>query len=125
VEATIAIGPQATVGHLVKLSVNGGVIRLPRPAVSGAFADLRMNTVSGAVGAAIEFLADAPGCPGAQAFRFITLDPEDRRRLQSVIAQMVKEGFGEARQSTLGGVAVRLQSIVGKTRDALLARNLL
>ncbi len=96
-QATVALAGEQYVGVLCKLSATGGSIRLNSPFTPGTLADIKFKTTAGNLIAAIEFLNMACGIPHAQAFRFLHMDLADRRRLDGVLQQIRKQGFGEKR----------------------------
>lgn len=95
-QAIISINGTNTVGVLCKLSVTGGSVRLPRWVVRGTLGTIIMTTATGKIAPAVEFLS--PGRNGSartQAFRFIHMDPDDRRQLERALQQMIAQGFGD------------------------------
>jgi hypothetical protein len=100
--AVVAVGSKQIIGVLCKLSVTGGSIRLSKRVAEGTFADITLTTTSGKVTGAIEFLrTGVDGVADAQAFRFIHIEPSDRSRLDDVLAEMRKQGYGEDQSSPL------------------------
>jgi len=67
-------------------------VRVSKSYVPGALGEISLKTGSGKITAAIEFLRTSVG---AQAFRFIHIEPADRRRLENALDQMRKHGLGE------------------------------
>lgn len=66
------------------------------PFPKGTFAEMRMSTVFGSVSAHIEFLhTGADGVPHAQAFRFLAMDDDSRKRFDAAAKIMLKEGFSD------------------------------
>jgi hypothetical protein len=92
-QAIVAIGSERLPAILDCLSLTGGRIRSGKRFAAGTFADLKAKTVSGNFTAAIELLGERRG--GTQAFRFVQMGPDDRRRLQDALNKMQAHGFGE------------------------------
>jgi hypothetical protein len=115
----ITIGSSRTVGTLCRLSATGGAIRLAKPYSRGTYADLTVNTTRGKVTAALEFLSTrVVGHPDAQSFRFVHMEPADRRRLEHVLKQMRAQGFGE--KLTMAERAMYVATRTGDRLGALL-----
>jgi hypothetical protein len=76
-------------------------MRFPRPFPSGTLAEVTLKTTSGKVGAAIQFLRTRTGAPDVQAFRFLQMDPLERRRLELTLDQMRRQGCGEKRRGLM------------------------
>jgi hypothetical protein len=91
--AIISTGTERLGTTLDCLSLTGGRIRSARRFAIGTFADLEAKTVSGNFTAAIELLGEARG--GTQAFRFVQMGSNDRRRLQDALNKMQEQGLGE------------------------------
>ena len=71
-------------------------MRVPKSYMPGALGEISLKTASGRkITAAIEFLRTGVDGAGAQAFRFIQIEPADRRRLEDVLDHMRKHGLGE------------------------------
>ena len=87
------------VGILVKLSATGGLLRVSKLYTPGAFGEISLKTTSGNITAAIEFLRTGVDGVGAQAFRFIQIEPADRRRLEDALDQMRTHGLGEKQRT--------------------------
>lgn len=92
-QAIISVGAERLPTTLDCLSLTGGRIRSGRRFAIGTFADLKAKTVSGHFTAAIELLGEARG--GTQAFRFVQMGANDRKRLQDALAKMREQGLGE------------------------------
>ena len=98
----VAVGSKQMIGVLCTLSDTGGSIRLSKSVDEGTFADITLTTTTGKVTGAIEFLrTGVDGVADAHAFRFIHLEPSDCSRLENVLAEMRKQGYGEDRSSPL------------------------
>jgi hypothetical protein len=115
--AVIIIGGKELSGALCKLSINGGSVRLPRPIGESTLAEIRLETTSGDIESAIQFLK--AGTPGVQGFRFIQLDPGTRRQLASAIEIMRKQGFGEGSSSVFQFCANAARRVVEKAKAGL------
>jgi hypothetical protein len=94
-----SVESKPAVGILVKLSATGGSLRVPKSYAPGALGEISLRTTSGKMTAAIEFLRTGVDGAGAQAFRFIHIEPADRRRLEDALDQMRKHGLGEKQRT--------------------------
>lgn len=75
--------------------MTGGAMQLSGPMAHGRLGEIRIQTDAGRVSAVIEFLAkDADCVPSAQAFRFISVESPDRKRLAQALEAMLKRGYG-------------------------------
>jgi len=90
---------------------------LPKGAFpKGTFAEMRMKTVFGGISAHIEFLhTGADGVPLAQAFRFLAMDDDSRKRFDAAAKIMQKEGFSD----TEGGSSLTGFAGLSKLRASL------
>ncbi len=76
-----------------------------------------MNTALGKVSAAIEFLrTTVDGVPEAQAFRFIHIEPSDRRRLEDALVQMIEHGHGDGQDGAFRRITRAAHSIFGRRK---------
>ena len=87
----VSVGAENFKGTLHLLSLTGGAISLDKRFASGTLGDIGMNTVSGNITAAIEFLQMAN--PRAQAFRFVAMGPVARERLRDALGKMRGQGL--------------------------------
>ena len=94
-QVLVSVGAEKYTGALQLLSLTGGAIRLDKRFDSGTLGDIRLNTVSGSLSAAIEFLQMAN--TKAQAFRFIAMGPVARKRLEDALEKMRAQGLGIAK----------------------------
>lgn len=115
--AVIVIGGKKLSAALCKLSINGGSLRLPRSFGESTFAEITLETTSGDIESAIQFLK--PGVEGIQGFRFIQLDPGTRRQLATAIEQMRKQGLGEGSSSVFQFCANAARRVVEKAKAGL------
>jgi hypothetical protein len=101
--AIFAVDDAKFVGVIQRLSLTGGSAVLAKgPIAKGTMGELVLNTVFGRVTAQIEFLhTGADGTPLAQAFRFLAMDDTSTRRFSAAAKQMEKEGFSDAKTSTV------------------------
>ncbi len=116
-QAIISAEGTNTIGILHKLSLTGGLVRLPKePFRRGTLATLAVKTATGRISAAVEFLASAHYGARTQAFRFIHMDPADRRQLEAALQHMLRQGFGDQQRRAfrLGELA---QRAFGVARD--------
>ena len=90
-QVLVSISNEQLKGTLHLLSLTGGAVRLERRFSSGTLGDIRINTVSGNLMAAIELLQMANG--RAQAFRFIAMGPIARQRLTDALSKMRGQGL--------------------------------
>jgi hypothetical protein len=90
-QVLVSIESEQLKGTLQLLSLTGGAVRLDKRFDSGTLGDIRINTVSGVVMAAIELLQMANG--RAQAFRFLAMGPVARQRLTDALNQMRRQGL--------------------------------
>jgi len=95
--ATINIGGRQLTCDLYQLSINGGSLRLAKIFGESTFAEITLQTTTGNIVSAIQFLKT--GAADVQAFRFVQLDTKTRSRLETALGQMRKEGLGEAPRS--------------------------
>jgi hypothetical protein len=96
-----SVESKPVVGILVKLSATGGSVRVSKSYMPGALGEISLKTASGKVTAAIEFLrTGVDGVAQAQAFRFVHIEPADRRRLENALDQMREHGLGEKQRGT-------------------------
>jgi hypothetical protein len=80
-------------GELEVVSVTGGLLSLSQSLSRGVRVQLMFVTVAGSVMAGAELLE--PLTKTLQPFRFVSLDPKDRRRLESVIPVSVYHDITE------------------------------
>jgi hypothetical protein len=97
--AVIDIGGRRITGLLCQLSVNGGSLRLPKIFGENTFGQITLQTTTGNIESAIQFLKS--GAPDVQAFRFVQLDPPTRSRLDTALKQMHQGVSGEESRSML------------------------
>src|SRR6476646_2343920 len=90
-QAVVSIGGEKLKGTLHMLSLTGGTVRLEKRFPSGTFADIGIQTASGAFSAAIELLPMARD--NAQAFRFVAMGPVARTRLNDGLSKMRAQGL--------------------------------
>ncbi len=91
-----SVESKPVVGILVKLSATGGSVRVSNSYLPRTVGEISLKTTSGKVTAAVEFLrTGVDGVAQAQAFRFIHIEPADRRRLEGALEEMRKQGQGE------------------------------
>ncbi|HKD80413.1 MAG TPA: PilZ domain-containing protein [Candidatus Angelobacter sp.] len=107
----VSIGNEQLKGTLQLLSLTGGAVRLDRRLVSGTLGDIRINTVSGSVMAAIELLQMANG--RAQAFRFLAMGPVARQRLTEALNKMRGQGLA-VQKTALDQVKSFAKQVVSK-----------
>ncbi len=74
---------QRTSGHLHVLSTGGGLLSLPNPLLQGSQVKLMFLTGAGSVLGGAEMLT--PVNHNQQAFRFVSLAPNDQRRVRATI----------------------------------------
>ena len=89
--AVVSIGTEKHRGTLQVLSLTGGAIRLDRRFASGTVAGIGIDTVSGKFSATIEFLPMTNS--KAQPFRFVTIGPVARERLDDALKKMRGQGL--------------------------------
>jgi hypothetical protein len=99
-QAVVSIDAEQFTGTLCLLSRTGGTIRLPKRFAAGTFADIGIKTVSGTFLATIELLRMVGG--NAQAFRFVTMGPTARRRLEDALKKMLAQGLRVKKANALG-----------------------
>ena len=91
-----SVESKPVVGILVKLSATGGSVRVSKSYRPKTVGEITLKTASGKVTAAVEFLrTGVDGVAQAQAFRFIHIEPADRRKLEDALDEMRKHGLGE------------------------------
>jgi hypothetical protein len=90
-QVIVSVGTEQLKGALRVLSLTGGAVRLDKRFSPGTLGDIGINTVSGNVSAAVEFLQAASG--RAQAFRFIAIGPAARKRLEDALKKMRGQGL--------------------------------
>lgn len=90
-QVVVSVGTEQLKGTLRVLSLTGGAVRLDKRFSSGTLGDIGINTVSGNVSAAVEFLQAASG--RAQAFRFIAMGLAARKRLEDALKKMRGQGL--------------------------------
>ena len=108
-------GKRITVG-LYKLSITGGCL-LTKPVTEGRLAGITLQTTSGKIESAIQFLK--PDGAGRQGFRFVQLDPANGLRLQNALAQMRKQGLGDGSSSVMEFCANTARKVVEKTKSQI------
>jgi hypothetical protein len=111
------VDQQQFIGVFQRLSATGGSVVLPKGAFpKGTFAEMRMQTVFGSISAHIEFLhTGADGVPHAQAFRFLAMDDDSRKRFDAAAKIMQREGFSD----TEAGPSTTAFGGLTKLRDSL------
>lgn len=117
-QAIISVDGSNTVGVLCKLSLTGGSVRLPKLFRCGTVGLIRVQTATGEISPAIEFISTSHD-PRAQAFRFIHMDPEDRRQLERALRQMIEQGLGEKRDRVFRPLAELAQRAFGVAKKAV------
>lgn len=90
-QVIVSVGTEQLKGTLRILSLTGGAMRLDKRFSPGTLGDIGINTVSGNVSAAVEFLQPASG--RAQAFRFIAMGAAARKRLEDALKKMRGQGL--------------------------------
>ncbi len=88
-------------GTLTVLSLTGGTMRTVKRLRAGTFADIKLTTASGPVGAVIEFLSSRGD---NQAFRFVQIDNESKKKLQKSLETMESHGLGDKKADPLDHV---------------------
>lgn len=91
-KVVLTIGTEHSAATLCVLSLTGGAIR-GRRVEPGTFADVRIATLAGNMTAVIELLAIRHD--GIQAFRFVQIDPTNKKRLQASLESMQAQGLGD------------------------------
>ena len=113
--AVIDIGGRRLTGPLCQLSVNGGSLRLAKIFGESTFGEITLETRTGNIICAIQFLKS--GAPDVQAFRFVQLDAKTRSQLETALKQMENEGFGEGRRSMLQFCTSAARRVVQKAKN--------
>ena len=98
----ILIGAERISGTLCVLSVTGGRMRVVKKREPGTFGEIRINTVAGSITAVIELLAVRHD--NVQAFRFVQMEPANRRRLEATLDSMRQQGLGDGRSAPFAQV---------------------
>jgi hypothetical protein len=80
---------QRAAGKLQVVSLTGGLLSLPNPLIQGSQVKLMFLTRTGSVLGGAEMLS--PVSSELQPFRFVSLDPTDRRRLGATIQATLHE----------------------------------
>jgi hypothetical protein len=97
----LTVGPDRSAAVLVVLSMTGGAVRARR-FEPGTFGEVRLNTVSGPMTAVIELLAVRRD--GLQAFRFVQLDPTNKKKLEASLDKMQAQGLGDKETAAIDHV---------------------
>lgn len=85
---------QTTGANLEVISITGGLLALPQPVVQGSQVKLIFLTGAGAVLGGAEMLR--PVTDSLQPFRFVSLAPDDYRRLGALIWKQSSQNQSEA-----------------------------
>ncbi len=113
----VSVDSNKVVATVCKLSRTGGSVRLSKSFASGTLGEITMNTAFGKVSATIEFLrTTVDGVPEAQAFRFIHIEPTDRRRLEDALVQMLEHGLGDGQGGAFRRITRVAHSVFGLRR---------
>lgn len=115
--AAIDIGGRQVVGPLYQLSINGGSLRLAKIFGESTFGQMTLQTNTGTLVCAIQFLKS--GAPDIQAFRFVQLDGKTRTQLETALKQMQKEGLGEAPSSMFQLCTHAARRVVQKAKSCM------
>jgi len=93
--ALTAEGGQRARAKLQSISVNGGVLELPRELSTGDFIEIVFHTRSGAVHGMAEMLEPTRKFQSVclQPFRFIALADDDHRKLRMALQATVERSF--------------------------------
>ena len=110
-QVLVSISNEQLKGTLHLLSLTGGAVHLDRRFSSGTLGDIRINTVSGNLMAAIELLQMANG--RSQAFRFIAMGPVARQRLSDALNKMRGQGLA-VQKSALDQVRSFARQVVSR-----------
>lgn len=108
-----------TQGILEVISVTGGLLSLPKPLTQGSRVNLMFLTRTGPVLGAAEMLT--PVSWSQQPFRFVGLEQDDKRRLQTEVQASLKSGSTElfTQQPENSGLVDAEQQWIEKYRAAL------
>ena len=115
--AVIDIGGKHLTGVLGKLSLTGGSVSLSKSIHEGTLAEITVQTTSGSVVSAIQFVKSTGS--GMQGFRFVHLDPQTRSRLDMALQQMRKQGLGEGPHSILQHCTSVARRVIQKAKDQI------
>jgi PilZ domain len=119
-QAIISAEGTNTVGTLCKLSLTGGSVRVPKLLRRGSLGTMTMETATGRISAAVEFLsAGHNGAARVQAFRFIHMDPSDHRQLQTALQRMLDQGLGDKQNRVFRPLAQLAQRAFGVAKKAM------
>ena len=88
----LTIGAERSAATLAVLSLTGGAVRTRRYD-PGTFGEVRLQTVNGPMTAVIELLAVRRD--GLQAFRFVQIDAQNKKKLQASLESMEAQGLGD------------------------------
>jgi hypothetical protein len=93
--ALTAEGGQRARAKLQSISVNGGLLELPRELSTGDFIEIAFHTRSGAVHGMAEMLEPARKFQSTclQPFRFIALADDDHRKLRMALDSAMDRNF--------------------------------
>jgi hypothetical protein len=97
----LTIGTERSAATLAVLSLTGGAIR-GRRFEPGTFGEIRLHTFSGSMTAVIELLAVRRD--GLQAFRFVQMDPSNKKKLQDCLQSMEAQGLGDKETAAIDHV---------------------
>jgi hypothetical protein len=97
----LTVGQERSAATLSVLSLTGGAVR-GRRFEPGTFGEMRLNTLSGPMAAVIELLAIRRD--GLQAFRFVQVDPVNKKRLQTSLESMQAQGLGDKETAAIDHV---------------------
>jgi hypothetical protein len=115
--AVIDVGGKQLTSELCKLSINGGALRLGKPFVESTLAEITLQTTSGTVESAIQFLRF--GKDGVQGFRFVQLDAPTRSKLETALRQMRSQGLGDGPRSVIELCAEAARRVVQKAKSQI------
>lgn len=100
-KAILTVGTERSAAVLAVLSLTGGAVR-NRRYDPGTFGEIRLNTVTGPMTAVIELLAVRRD--GLQAFRFVQMDPSNKKKLQASLESMQAQGLGDKETAAIDHV---------------------
>lgn len=112
--AVIDVGGREFKAGLYKLSINGGCL-MTKPVAVGRLAGITLQTTSGKIETAIQFLK--PDGSGRQGFRFLQLDTVNRLRLENALAGMRRQGLGDGSASVLDLCTSTARKVMQKAKE--------
>lgn len=101
-QVVVTIGSERIFGTLSVLSITGGAMQVTKRRPSGTFGEIKIETVSGPITAVIELLAVRGN--SSQPFRFIQIEPANKKRLETTLESMRAQGLGDGRSDPLQNV---------------------